>query len=114
MAAADRPLTQAGRYAITAVARYILGVIGLVVAFETLHRSIAESVDPFNIILLDPPYDVAPDHVLAVAGDMIADSGIVILEHARKRPSPQAAGRLVRNREVIAGDSALAFYAWPL
>ena len=69
------------------------------------------AADRFNIVLLDPPYAVAPDSVLAATGNIIADAAVVMLEHARKQPAPPTAGRLVRTREVIAGDSALAFYA---
>ena len=41
---------------------------------------------------------------------LLAADGILVLEHARKRRAPAAAGRLRRSREVGAGDSALAFY----
>ena len=79
--------------------------------------------DPFDVVLFDPPYDSAPgdpgnrgdddqvDAALAAAADVMASDGVLVLEHARKRRAPDAAGRLVRTREVSAGDSALAFYA---
>ena len=67
--------------------------------------------DRFDIALLDPPYDTAIDGVLDAASHVMSEGGVLVLEHARKRSSPQVAGRLVRTREVIAGDSALAFYA---
>jgi 16S rRNA (guanine966-N2)-methyltransferase len=76
-------------------------------ALDTLRERPA---DRFDIVLLDPPYDAAPDAVVATAGGVMADGGVLVLEHARKRPAPPVAGRLVRTREVIAGDSALAFY----
>jgi 16S rRNA (guanine(966)-N(2))-methyltransferase RsmD len=78
---------------------------------------------PFDVVLFDPPYDSVPgdpgnpgdddqvDAALAAAGDVMASDGVLVLEHARKRRAPDAAGRLVRTREVGAGDSALAFYA---
>ena len=40
----------------------------------------------------------------------VAEDGVVVLEHARKRRRRKAAGALVRSREVISGDSALALY----
>ncbi len=76
--------------------------------FDTLRGQAASH--PFDIVLLDPPYDEPPDRVIAAAGDVLAQDGIVVLEHARKRRAPEAAGRLVRAREGRAGDSALAFY----
>jgi len=66
----------------------------------------------FDLIVLDPPYD-EPDLAAAVAATMplIAPDGLVILEHTRRRPSPDRVGPLSRTREVISGDSALALYA---
>jgi hypothetical protein len=40
----------------------------------------------------------------------MAADGVLILEHARKRPAPETAGRLVRAREVASGDSMLSLY----
>ena len=75
-----------------------------------------DTPDTFDIVLLDPPY--ARDNarrdmhdVLAAAADAVREGGVLVLEHARTEPPPSRAGRLVRTREVIAGDSALAFYA---
>ena len=79
----------------------------------------SETSVPFDVILLDPPYEATGDAVmtidaiLAAAGDVIARDGILVLEHARKRRPPETAGHLVRTREVGAGDSTLTFYAWP-
>jgi 16S rRNA (guanine966-N2)-methyltransferase len=79
-------------------------------ALETLRA--ASSHAPFDIVLLDPPY--APgeklDAVLAAAEGVLARGGIAVLEHARRRQVPEAAGRLRLVREVVAGDAALAFY----
>jgi 16S rRNA (guanine(966)-N(2))-methyltransferase RsmD len=78
---------------------------------------------PFDLVLLDPPYEQRPPAraagqaaeslaaVLAATGEVIAPHAIVVLEHARRSPAPEAAGRLVRTRQVTAGDSALSFYA---
>ncbi len=66
---------------------------------------------PFDVILLDPPYDqddLGP--VVARMGDMLAPDGMVVLEHARRRSAPAAAGVLVCTRRVQSGDSALSFY----
>jgi 16S rRNA (guanine966-N2)-methyltransferase len=68
----------------------------------------------FDVVLLDPPYapesrdDLAP--ILTAAGRLIAPNGVLVLERARRHPVPEAAGRLVCSREVVSGDSALAFY----
>jgi 16S rRNA (guanine966-N2)-methyltransferase len=90
---------------------------------RALSRLAARAADTFDIVLLDPPYEqrlhgrVASQTadslaaVLAATGEVIAPHGIVVLEHARRTAAPEAAGRLVRTRQVTAGDSALTFYA---
>ncbi len=70
--------------------------------------------EPFDIVLLDPPYaaqsrdDLEP--ILNAAGRLLAPTGVLVLEHARRHQGPETAGQLVRSRDVISGDSALAFY----
>ena len=77
---------------------------GVIRALEELRGS------PFDIVLLDPPYDVQAESVLAAAAEVLAPGGVLVLEHARRRGAPAGAGPLVRSRMVTSGDSALAFY----
>jgi 16S rRNA (guanine(966)-N(2))-methyltransferase RsmD len=66
---------------------------------------------PYDLVLLDPPYDVADlGGLVAAAADVLAPDGRVVLEHSRRRSPPDAAGRLARARLLEAGDSALSFY----
>jgi 16S rRNA (guanine966-N2)-methyltransferase len=66
----------------------------------------------FDLILLDPPYEIADVvDVVAGAAPLVAPHGRVVLEHSRRRPSPEAAGLLRRTRVLTAGDSALSWYA---
>ncbi|HEX8031572.1 MAG TPA: 16S rRNA (guanine(966)-N(2))-methyltransferase RsmD [Vicinamibacterales bacterium] len=66
---------------------------------------------PFDIVLLDPPYDYAPlDAAVANAAAQRAEGGIVILEHASRVVPPQPDG-LALTRTVTSGDSALTFYS---
>ena len=77
----------------------------------------------FDVVLLDPPYESRPSAraggkatdnlvtILAATAEVIALHGIVVLEHARRRATPEAAGLLVRTRQVTAGDSSLSFYS---
>ncbi len=78
-------------------------------AFDTLRRS--PSFVPFDIILLDPPYDRAAAEALTGVETLLADGGLVVLEHARRSPAPPLVGRLALTRDLVSGDSALAFYA---
>jgi 16S rRNA (guanine966-N2)-methyltransferase len=67
--------------------------------------------EPFDIMFFDPPYDEQVDDVLAAAGERLAPEGVLVLEHARRRVSPERLGRLQRTRDVTSGDSALALYS---
>lgn len=72
----------------------------------------------FDIILLDPPYgDSDLRVVVAAASGRLAPGGVLVLEHARRREAPAGTEGVVRVRELVAGDSALAWYegrtSWP-
>src|SRR5712691_175965 len=81
-------------------------------AIEALHGE-----PSFDIVLLDPPYasprvpsgGISDDiyDVLQAVGAIVKADGVVVLEHARKRQPPGAAGTLLRSRELMSGDSAL-------
>jgi 16S rRNA (guanine(966)-N(2))-methyltransferase RsmD len=65
---------------------------------------------PFDIIVLDPPYDYEwLEAAVRDAGAQRAEGGIVILEHAA-RVTPPAPSGLTLTRTVKSGDSALTFY----
>ncbi len=93
-----------------------LGRCGIVEGYAMIRGGIeafaqAAPTRPFDVILLDPPYE-QPDlcATLTAVGAALAERGVLVLEHARRRPAPDSAGGLVRVRDVAAGDSALAFY----
>ncbi len=66
---------------------------------------------PFDIIVLDPPYDYgALADAVRNAGSQRAEGGIVVLEHAARVAPPVPAG-LALTRTVKSGDSALSFYS---
>ena len=66
---------------------------------------------PFDIIVLDPPYEYAPlEDAVRQAGTQRAADGIVVLEHATRVTPPAPAG-LALTRTVKSGDSALTFYS---
>jgi 16S rRNA (guanine(966)-N(2))-methyltransferase RsmD len=66
--------------------------------------------EPFDIVLLDPPYDMPGHAALMKIDTLVAPDGVVVLEHARRTVAPEQAGRLVRVREVRSGDSMLTCY----
>jgi len=69
------------------------------------------SVGPFDFVFLDPPYDEpAIDAMLTNVARWVSAGGVLVLEHSKRRASPEQAGGLVRYRILKAGDSALSFY----
>jgi 16S rRNA (guanine966-N2)-methyltransferase len=66
----------------------------------------------FDVILLDPPYgdEAEVTDRVARAGAWLAHDGVLVLEHARRHTAPPAAGDLFCTRDLVSGDSALAFY----
>jgi 16S rRNA (guanine966-N2)-methyltransferase len=65
---------------------------------------------PFDIILLDPPYDAPPEAALAGMERLLAPDGLVVFEHSRRVTAPDRAGALHRTRDLRSGDSLLTFY----
>jgi 16S rRNA (guanine(966)-N(2))-methyltransferase RsmD len=67
----------------------------------------------FDLVLLDPPYAEADlESIVTRAAAWLAADGLLVLEHARRRAVPVAAGPLIRTRVVESGDSALSFFQW--
>jgi 16S rRNA (guanine(966)-N(2))-methyltransferase RsmD len=64
----------------------------------------------YDIVVLDPPYEVDPSGALAATAALLTDDGVLVLEHARRARPPQTVGTLARVREIASGDSALSFY----
>ena len=80
---------------------------------DVVERALQRSVPggPFDIIVLDPPYDYAAlENAVRDAGSQRASGGIVVLEHASRVTPPAPAG-LALTRTVKSGDSALTFYS---
>src|SRR5262245_9108667 len=67
--------------------------------------------ESFELAVLDPPYDESDlTASIAAAEPLVASDGMLVLEHARRRPAPDHVGRLRKTRDLVSGDSALAFY----
>lgn len=65
---------------------------------------------PFDLIVMDPPYDALwIDDALAAAAALVGPGGRLVLEHAWRRPPADVPG-LIRERTRRAGDSALTTY----
>jgi 16S rRNA (guanine966-N2)-methyltransferase len=65
----------------------------------------------FDLILLDPPYDLhTTSEALEAAADRLAPDGLIVLERATRR-EPAVPASLRRVRDVKSGDSTLTFLA---
>ncbi len=77
-------------------------------AERALHKPIAG--DPFELIIVDPPYDFEPlTPLLTACTAHLASGGLLVLEHARRQAVP-ASVAVRRIRLVTSGDSALTFF----
>jgi 16S rRNA (guanine966-N2)-methyltransferase len=75
--------------------------------FAAWRRGVADS---FDLILLDPPYDISNvHHVLDQAAGLLASGGLLVLEHATRR-NPDVPTSLERVRDVKSGDSTLTMF----
>jgi len=78
----------------------------------TAERALRAPVDggPFDIVFLDPPYDFEDlAAVMSAALRQRATGGVMIVEHASRRPLP-AISEGVPSRTVRAGDSSLSLF----
>ena len=79
-----------------------------------LRRSSGEA---FDLIFLDPPYDLEQEYAATLGllggamAEMVAPGGLVIAEHRRKIKLELAYGVLHRARLLDQGDAGLSFYA---
>lgn len=63
----------------------------------------------FDLVYFDPPYaDADEERFLTRVGDVLADAGLVLLEHPSTRTVPTPVGFAVVNR-LEAGDSGVTF-----
>jgi 16S rRNA (guanine(966)-N(2))-methyltransferase RsmD len=83
-----------------------------VIIRDTAQRALHKPMEhhPFDVVMLDPPYDFEPlAEVVAAATEQLAPDGVLVLEHAARRSPPQVlTARAVRT--VRSGDSALTLY----
>jgi 16S rRNA (guanine(966)-N(2))-methyltransferase RsmD len=83
-------------------------------AMEFLRRRVKRGSDLFDIIFFDPPYAADYEVVLDYFGEhaerLLAEDGLVIVEHYRKNNLKAEFGGLNLYRVIKQGDSCLSFY----
>jgi 16S rRNA (guanine966-N2)-methyltransferase len=86
--------------------------------FKLLEMDLARALDTiavsFDIAFIDPPYDREDLYsaTLQRFGErsLLAEDGILLLEHGKRTELPDSFGRLHKIRSLVQGDAALAFY----
>jgi 16S rRNA (guanine(966)-N(2))-methyltransferase RsmD len=75
-------------------------------------RARSRQGDLWDVVFFDPPYAENYLRVLELFGarGLLADDGLLVIEHHRKNELPEAPGHLRRERILKQGDSALSFY----
>ena len=81
---------------------------------EFLRKRATQEAVPFDMIFFDPPYAMDYETVLDYVGEhatrVLAEDGVVIVEHHRKKHLKEEFGALRRHRMLKQGDSCLSFY----
>ena len=79
-----------------------------------LKRRAKKEGEPFDIIFFDPPYATDYETILDYVGEhaekLLAEGGVVIVEHHHKNGLKEEFGGLKRYRVLKQGDSCLSFY----
>lgn len=83
-------------------------------ASEFLRNAAKRARESWDIIFFDPPY--AGDYLDVLnlfapeTGRLLAETGLLIVEHHHKKTLPDELGQIQRQRILKQGDSALSFY----
>lgn len=81
---------------------------------EPAEKFLEKSLDSFDIIYYDPPYQTDYSKVLNLVANndknLLADDGLLIVEHSKQNNLPDLIQELRRWRLLKQGDSCLSFY----
>jgi 16S rRNA (guanine(966)-N(2))-methyltransferase RsmD len=103
--------------------RVNLEILGIASGFRVLQESAGSFLRQapgtearFDLVFLDPPYDVDVEYETTLgllgraAAGRLGTGATVIAEHRRKQRVQESYGRLKRTRLLEQGDAALSFY----
>lgn len=83
-------------------------------ASEFLRSSVKRGKESWDIVFFDPPYADEYVDVLelfaAETGDLLTETGLLVVEHHHKKSLLDELGNIRRQRILKQGDSALSFY----
>lgn len=104
-----------------AIIRENLESLGVKEGVRILQTDLGKALDQFeregtafDIVFLDPPYERESLYAECLAAfgarPLLADGGVLVLEHSRRLEVSDSAGKLKRYRVLTQGDSSLSFY----
>jgi 16S rRNA (guanine966-N2)-methyltransferase len=107
-------LVEAAREAAEVCRRNVgaLGLTGVSVAAERAERFAERPGGPFDLVLLDPPYDVAEPALAAVLAGLVgavAPDGVVVVERSSRSPEPTWPDGLARFDRRAYGETVVWF-----
>jgi 16S rRNA G966 N2-methylase RsmD len=83
-------------------------------ALDFLSRNVKQEAEPFDLIFFDPPYAMDYEEVLDYIGEnaagLLAQGGVIVVEHHKKKDLPKGFNEWQRYRVVRQGDSCLSLY----
>jgi 16S rRNA (guanine(966)-N(2))-methyltransferase RsmD len=69
---------------------------------------------PFDLVFADPPYAFSDYERLLLGleeGGLVAQDGLIVVEHAVRVGIPEKVGELTRYRQAVYGDTARSFFS---
>jgi 16S rRNA (guanine966-N2)-methyltransferase len=87
-----------------------LGLAASVVAAD-VSRFLAGEPSAYDVIVLDPPYDVDADPVLSALLPWLSEDGIVVAERRTRAPAPLVPSGLRQERSRRYGEATLWYFA---
>jgi 16S rRNA (guanine(966)-N(2))-methyltransferase RsmD len=105
----------------TAIIRDNLKELGVAGGFRVMDADLGKALDTcaaagisFDVAFVDPPYEREDLYQAALerfaSQPLLAADGVLVIEHSKRARLPEMEGPLRRYRELVQGDSALAFY----
>lgn len=108
--AAHVDLVEADRGAAAVITANVLGLEATVARVHrtTAERFLASAPDPYDLVMIDPPYESDVTSVLAAAATVLAPDGLVVVERSTRDALTWPSG-LVAIRDKVYGDTRLHF-----
>lgn len=117
--AAAVTLVDSGRQAVAACRRNAatLGLRQVTTAAAAVHTFLSGAGTPYDLVLLDPPYDIAEADLTAALAALdphwLAQHAVVVVERDRRSPEPTWPAGLEPDGERRYGDTTLWFASTP-